>query len=113
MAQAVKHKPQNATHRRVWRRCLLLVWFLCSWLWVVSVAERTEIRWAATVYKTHSRYSLKLAEGRATDYERDLYRSYGPRLDAATNHFLSFFLVGIALPALVLAGGTWLLRTRK
>jgi hypothetical protein len=105
-----KKKMKLPTH---WKRWLFILWFALSYGWMISTAKKMQLRDAVNIHSSYNRYANKIGEGRATDYEKHLYRTYGPRVEAADKTIASFFLVGIALPCLILAGGTWLVRTKK
>lgn len=112
MAQT-RSKHQKVSPWKIGKMGLLGIWLILSVAWGTATWQRTDMDAAMAAYKTFYYYENRIMSGNATDYQRQLYSKFGRRLENAGRNFTTFFLLGIALPSLILAGGTWILRTRN
>lgn len=95
------------------KQWLFILWFICAYGWMIFMGSATELRAAINTYSMHNHYANKIVAGHASPYERKLYLNYGDRLRTADKRVAVFLFFGLGFPGLVLAGGTWLMRSAK
>lgn len=94
------------------KKVLALIWGAVSIAWIVYAANITNLGDAYRVFQTYDRYQYRIEQRFATDYEKHRFLAMTREMDGAGERFMSFFLMAFGLPALVLAAGTWLMRTK-